>query len=261
MFYAELIVPWFIFSPPEIRLFVFTQLVGLQFVIWFTGNLSFLNHMTVVSCLILLHNQFLESVSFLAFPLKEPSFLIWHVVISLLGMGYLFLQVINLWQSFYPIRTFQRILEFFYPYHLAYPHGIFAVMTTKRYEIIVEGSADGILWKEYEFYFKPDDLSWRPRRISPFQPRLDWQAWFLPFGTFGVGRQAWFQSFLARLLQGSKPVLKLLRTNPFPEAPPTYVRALVYDYKFTTFAEKKATGNWWKREYRGTYSPILQLNK
>jgi len=259
MFYAELIVPWFIFSPPEMRLFVFTQLVGLQFVIWFTGNLSFLNHMTVVSCIVLIHNKFLGFLAWSAPSIGAPSTLVWQIMISALGAGYLFLQVISLWQSFYPIRTFQKILEFFYPYHLAYPHGIFAVMTTKRYEIVVEGSEDGQTWKEYEFYFKPGDLRHRPRRISPFQPRLDWQAWFLPFGSFGVGRQAWFSSFLVKLLEGSKPVLKLLKTNPFPEKPPKYVRALAYDYTFTTFQEKSETGNWWKRTSAGNYSPPLHL--
>lgn len=261
MFYAELIVPWLIFSPPEVRLFVFTQLVGLQFTIWFTGNLSFLNHLTVVSCIILLHNKFLGPLSGVALPVGEPSPLFWQITLSILGAGYLFLQVINLLQTFIPLRFFQSILHFFLPYHLAYPHGIFAVMTIKRYEIIVEGSDDGETWKEYEFYFKPDDVKWRPRRISPFQPRLDWQAWFLPFGPFGVGRQAWFESFLTKLLQGSKPVLKLLRTNPFPVKPPQYIRALVYDYKFTSFQEKKETSQWWKREFAGAYSPTFQLNK
>lgn len=259
MFYAELIVPLFIFSPPWVRLFVFTQLAGLQLTIWFTGNLSFLNHMTFVSCVILIHNQFLAPFMGAPLPIEHASPFIWQIFISALGLGYLLLQVMNLLQTFFPSRPLNTILQFFLPYHLAYPHGIFAVMTTKRYEIIVEGSEDGKTWKEYEFYFKPDDVTWRPRRISPFQPRLDWQAWFLPFGTFGVGRQAWFKAFLVRVLQGSKPVLSLLRTNPFPNAPPKYIRALAYDYQFTTFKEKKETGQWWKREFVGPYSPTFQL--
>ena len=130
-------------------------------------------------------------------------------------------------------------------------------MTTKRYEIIVEGSDDGVNWKEYYFYHKPGDLKKRPTRISPFQPRIDWQAWFLPFGFFR--NQYWFQAFLVRLLQGSPEVLKLLKYNPFPEKPPLYVRAMMYDYNYTTPQEKRETGCWWKRTLVGVYSYPIKL--
>ncbi len=258
MFYIELVVSLAIFSPPEVRLLVFIQLVGLQFVIWLTGNLSYLNHMTIVFCLILLHNRYLEPF-FGPAPVvtDEPSPLLWQAVVSLLGAALLALQAATMWYFFSPNRHLQPIMRAIQQFHIAYRHGIFAVMTTKRYEIIVEGSDDGIVWKEYEFFYKPGDVTWRPRRISPYQPRIDWQAWFLPFGYFNY--QWWFQQFLVKLLQGNRTVLKLLKHNPFPDEAPLYVRALYYDYEFTTFQEKSETGHWWKRRLMGAYSPVLHL--
>lgn len=261
MFYVELIVPLFIFSPPEIRLFVFTQLFGLQFFIWLTGNLSYLNHLTAVCCVILLHNRFLEPLLGHTFVSQtiEPSSLLWSGLITLLSLCFLGLQIINLWNTFFHHPKLYRILQWFFPYHISYPHGIFAVMTTKRYEIIIEGKGENEEWKEYHFFYKPGALDWRPRRIAPYQPRVDWQAWFLPFYSFSD--RIWFQQFLIKLLQGSPPVLKLLKHNPFPDKPPLLVRALIYDYEFTSFEERAKTGNWWKRQLIGQYAAPVLLNE
>lgn len=257
MFYIELVVPFLIFAPPEMRLAAFVQLVGFQIGIWFTGNLSYLNHLTVVACVILLHNRFLEPF-FEVTPVATPSPVLWQVVISVLGAAFLLLQLVNLWQTFFPNHWIRRLLIAVEPFYISQPHGIFAVMTTKRYEIVVEGSLDGEEWKEYEFRFKPGDVKRRPHRVSPYQPRLDWQAWFLPFASYQ--RQVWFQQFLVRLLQGSEPVLKLLKHNPFHEKPPIFIRALMYDYEFTTAKEKRETGAWWKRKLMGAFSPTMHLS-
>lgn len=256
MFYIELIVPFAIFSPPEMRFLVCIQLIALQVFIWLTGNLSFLNHMTVVFCLILLQNRFLVSF-FDPLPIGPSSHIAWNTCISLLAIGFLALQIVCFLQTFFPRRLFRRILAKVEPFHLAYPHGIFAIMTTERYEIILEGSRDGRIWQEYQFFFKPGDLSLRPRRISPFQPRIDWQAWFLPFDDFENER--WFQAFMFKLLQGSPAVLSLLKHNPFPENPPLEIRAMMYKYEFTSFNERKQTGHWWKRRIIGEYAPPMSL--
>jgi hypothetical protein len=134
-------------------------------------------------------------------------------------------------------------------------YGLFAVMTTHRHEIVVEGSNDGVLWQTYEFRWKPGDLSRRPALVAPHQPRLDWQMWFAALGT--VRDNPWFVQFLVRLLEGSPEVLALLETNPFPDHPPHLLRATLYDYHFTRFGDEH-TG-WWKREALGFYCPPIVL--
>jgi hypothetical protein len=130
-------------------------------------------------------------------------------------------------------------------------------MTTSRPEIIVDGSQDGETWLPYEFKYKPGDLKERPHFVEPLQPRLDWQMWFAALSSYE--NNPWFINFCVRLLQGLPEVLSLLKTNPFPDKPPRYIRAVVYDYHFTDFAERRAEGTWWQRELKGLYCPILSL--
>jgi len=132
-------------------------------------------------------------------------------------------------------------------------------MTTTRPEIIVEGSNDGETWLPYEFKYKPGGLARRPMWVEPHQPRLDWQMWFAALGNYQS--DPWTLRFMVRLLQGSPDVLRLMEKNPFPQAPPRYVRAQLYEYRFTSFAERRTTGNWWRREYKGEYLPALSLQR
>jgi hypothetical protein len=37
------------------------------------------------------------------------------------------------------------------------------------------------------------------------------------------------------------------------------VRAVLWQYWFTTLAEKRQTGRWWRREYVGLYAPTIEL--
>lgn len=144
-----------------------------------------------------------------------------------------------------PFRTFNN-------------YGLFAVMTISRLEIIIEGSDDGLIWRAYEFKYKPGDVRRRPGFVEPHQPRLDWQMWFAALGTYR--QNPWLVNLCVRLLQGSPPVLALLERNPFPNAPPQYVRAVVYDYHFTDFATRRKTGAWWRRQEKGAYLPALSLD-
>src|SRR5206468_1682340 len=100
------------------------------------------------------------------------------------------------------------------PFRSCNGYGLFAVMTKARPEIIVEGSNDGDEWRPYEFKWKPGDVNRGPRWCQPHQPRLDWQMWFEALDPLTIS--PWFQNFLARLLEGSPDVLRLLRHNPFP---------------------------------------------
>ena len=257
MLIIEIIVPFGIFFGQEARLAVFICFLGLQLFIWLTGNFSFLNHLTVVLCIILVSDTYLSP--FLGNPSQPPPTpLGLDIPLSIVGSILIFLQVINLWNHFFmPNPVFRKILDAIRPFHLINRYGIFAVMTTKRYEIVIEGSEDGKEWKEYHFYHKPTELDRRPRRISPYQPRIDWQAWFLPFSS--ASQEEWFQNFMVRLLEGSPPVLSLLRKNPFPERPPRFIRALMYDYEFTDWKTRKETGHWWKRELIGYYMQPISL--
>ncbi|HEV8724702.1 MAG TPA: lipase maturation factor family protein [Candidatus Binatia bacterium] len=147
-----------------------------------------------------------------------------------------------------------RIVE---PFHIVNSYGLFAVMTTQRQEIILEGSFDGNTWYPYEFKHKPGDLKRPPMQVAPHQPRLDWQMWFAALGSYQ--NNPWFINFANRLLQGSPDALKLLQTNPFPDRPPRYLRTTLYDYHFTDIPTLKREGTWWRRERVGTYSPTLFL--
>jgi hypothetical protein len=150
----------------------------------------------------------------------------------------------------------QQIDRFAEPLHLVSSYGLFAIMTTRRDEIVIEGSSDGIEWREYEFRYKPGDLFRAPPWNIPHQPRLDWQMWFAALED--PRRLPWFWRFLQRLLENEPSVTALLRKNPFPDKPPVYVRAQFYDYAFTDEAGK-ATGRWWERHLLGLYFPIVSL--
>ena len=143
------------------------------------------------------------------------------------------------------------------PFRTVNSYGLFAVMTTERREIIIEGSNDGTNWLPYEFKYKPGDVDRQPAFIEPFQPRLDWQMWFAALGSYQDN--PWFGNFCERLLQGSPDVLALLEKNPFPKKPPRFIRAELYDYRFTNFAERRATGAWWQRKLIGEYLPPVSL--
>ena len=131
---------------------------------------------------------------------------------------------------------------------------VFRAMTTARPEIVIEGSNDGREWREYPFRWKIGDPSKPPRFVAPHQPRLDWQMWFAALNP--RGNSDWLQRLMHRILAGTPEVMALLGPDPFPEAPPRWVRLAYYDYEFTTPAERAETGDWWKRKALGTSNPF-----
>jgi hypothetical protein len=142
------------------------------------------------------------------------------------------------------------------PFRIADRYGLFAVMTRGRYEIEFQGSADGQDWVIYPFRFKPQDPSKAPGIYAPYQPRFDWNLWFASLG--GWRSNPIVPSTEVRLLEGDADVLALFAANPFPRAPPRDVRAVVWQYWFTTSAEKRAQSLWWRRELLGLYAPTLE---
>ncbi|MDQ2962129.1 MAG: lipase maturation factor family protein [Pseudomonadota bacterium] len=143
------------------------------------------------------------------------------------------------------------------PLQIVNRYGLFAVMTTERPEIVIEGSTDGQAWREYVFRYKPGPLT-RPALWNiPHQPRLDWQMWFAALGD--ARANPWFQNLMLRLLEGSPTVLALLDSNPFPDGPPKFVQAKLYDYRFADRSTRAATGQWWVRQLAGWYFPQVTL--
>ncbi len=142
------------------------------------------------------------------------------------------------------------------PFRIANRYGLFAVMTRGRYEIEFQGSNDGQTWVTYPFRYKPQDPGKRPGIYAPYQPRFEWNLWFASLGS-------WRDNLIVpsaeeRLLVGAPDVLALFAGNPFPDAPPKQVRAVLWRYWFTTLAEKRATGMWWNRQLIGLYAPVLE---
>jgi lipase maturation factor 1 len=178
------------------------------------------------------------------FPLACVS-----VIMGLMHLGGLVRQVIP-WPG--PILSAYVWLS---PFRTFNGYGLFAVMTTTRPEIIIEGSNDGTNWLSYAFKYKPGDVKRAPRFVEPHQPRLDWQMWFAALGNYR--QNLWLVTFCLRLLQGSPSVLGLLERNPFPNAPPHYIRAVLYEYRFTDIATRRKTGAWWRREKIGDYLPPI----
>jgi hypothetical protein len=143
------------------------------------------------------------------------------------------------------------------PFRIANQYGLFAVMTRGRYEIEFQGSNDGTNWVAYPFRYKPQALNKAPGIYAPYQPRFEWNLWFASLGEW---RQNDFVPLTeARLLANNPDVLGLFQSNPFPQAPPRFTRAVLWQYWFTTSEEKRHTGDWWKRQWLGLYAPEITL--
>lgn len=256
----ECIVPFFIFSPAPIRLIVFILLTLFQITILITGNYAFFNWLTLILGIPLLEDQYLHWLHiafFIPAPIHSSFFM--QVVLSLVAVLLMAFNLIQLINLIVPLPRIYPLLRILNSYYLVNSYGLFANMTTERPEIIIEGSNDGIHWQAYEFKWKPDDLKKAPLWVAPHQPRLDWQLWFAALSHYQYN--PWFMNFLVRLLEGSEDVLALLKTNPFPQRPPRFIRALLYDYRFSDFKTKKATGQWWSRTFKRIYMPPISLGR
>ena len=267
--FVELFIPFLIFAPRRLRFLGGGLLILLQLLIALTGNYAFFNLLTIALCLLLFDDAFLSR--WLPHRLLHRRFGVetarpesrlrrWmtapvaaFVLVAALTQMALMFRVD--WLPA-PALELQQTIE---PFRIVNSYGLFAVMTTSRPEIIIEGSNDGVEWRDYEFKYKPGDLKRAPRWVEPFQPRLDWQMWFAALGSYRG--EPWFASLMFRLLQGSPEVLALFASNPFPNAPPRYVRALVYDYYLTDWAERHPQGKWWRRELQGMYFPVATLER
>jgi hypothetical protein len=267
----ELLVPWLIFVSGRLRRLSAASLIALQCLIALTGNYAFFNLLSIALCVMLLDDDAIRSVtphSWWKGAAPHGSvptsgrWLAWAVsaiiavptfpasIVTFTGqMG--LRPPLSLARAAFPLMN---VVE---PLRSVNPYGLFAVMTTTRSEIVVEGSNDGVNWLPYEFFDKVGDERRRPTWVAPFQPRLDWQMWFAALGQYD--QEAWFQRFCQRLLEGSPAVLRLLARDPFEGKAPRLIRSTLYQYRFAGAAAHFRSGIWWTRERLGPYSPVLSL--
>jgi predicted DCC family thiol-disulfide oxidoreductase YuxK len=261
MFGIELGVALLIFAPRRLRLFACGALVFLQVAIGATGNYAFFNLLTIALAVLLLDDA--------AFPKRwrrrlppapgrarrrwpAPIVAAFAAVILLVSGAQVIAMLLRPRSFPAPVVRVARAIE---PFRSVNTYGLFAVMTTSRPEIVIEGSDDLETWRPYPFRWKPGDPVRRPRFVAPHQPRLDWQMWFAALGS--AEESPWMLRLVGRLFEGSPEVLALLERNPFPDHPPRYIRAVLYDYRFTSSAERLRTAAWWRRKEAGLYLPAL----
>lgn len=266
----EIGFPLLLFGPREVRLAAVAGTVLLQLLILATGNYNFFNLLTIALAFLLVDDAAWRALfpGGLAAELLGPPTEaaggggtpgVRTAVALAAGAPVLAVSGAHVWRTLRPGRSLpgrlRSVVRTLQPFRSINSYGLFRVMTRRRPEIVVQGSHDGDRWETYEFRWKPGDPARRPRFCEPHQPRLDWQMWFAALDSYR--RTPWFHAFLSRLLEGSEPVRGLLARDPFPERPPSYVRAELYEYGFTGWEERRRTGRWWKRERVGRYAPVL----
>ncbi len=269
VFFTELVVPFALWGPRRFKPYAFGFWLALQVLIALTGNYCFFNWVSAGLGLFFLEDAAWPGVIRRLFQddaskNTRPDVWAWPKWIQSVFLVFvLLLSTMQIAFSFKASIRWPWILAAVYdaaaPFETVNGYGLFAVMTTERPEIILEGSEDGRVWKAYGYRYKPGDLRVPPHWSAPHQPRLDWQLWFAALGN--LNENPWFLNLETALLRGKPEVLKLLGDNPFPTGPPRYVRALIYDYRFSTDQEKASTGDWWEREDKGIYCPVLSLRE
>jgi lipase maturation factor 1 len=282
----ELGLVFMMFLPRRWRILCFGIVTAWQIPVILTANYTFLNYLVLLLGVLLLDDRFFERVvpkgwrqNFLssarsssphALPLEGDAVAVPpkpHAMIPFAAFKLALISVMLLW-IFY-VTSAQMVWMLFPhiplptspvavlgPFRIANRYGLFAVMTRGRYEIEFQGSSDGEHWRTYPFLYKPQEPEERPRIYAPYQPRFDWNLWFASLGSWR--ENVIVPSTEERLLAGPPDVLALFAGNPFPQHPPKEVRAVLWQYWFTSLAEKRATGMWWRRELIGPYAPVLE---
>lgn len=259
-FVIELGAPFALFWPAA-RPFAALGFVGLSLLIFVTGNYTFFNLLTIALCLWAVPDHWWQplvdrlglQLTVLSAPTSADPF-VRLIAIVLTGLS-----------VFWCLRALapgmaeewvNPLLRWTQPLRISNPYGLFAVMTKTRSEIIIEGSLDGVDWREYEFKYKPGALHRAPPVIEPLQPRLDWQMWFAALGN--MRQNPWLLNLFRRLFEGADEVKVFFRHNPFPDQPPRYLRARLYDYEFAPPMAILREGRWWERRLTGEYTPTFE---
>lgn len=257
---VELIVPFGYFCPQPIAGIAGVLTIIFQLFIMMSGNLSWLNLLTLFLAFSTIDGKFIPSAMRLIPANLQASSRAFDIACYSIGAA---IAVLSIQPVLNMISPGQVMNTSYNPLHLAGTYGAFGSITRPRYEVIVEGTTDKVIlpntrWLEYQFKGKPGDVFYRPPQIAPYHLRLDWLMWFAALGSYRD--QPWFVNFLAKLLQNDRAVLALLRVDPFGNQAPSYVRAQLYEYHFTTPEEHRRTGAWWTRTLTGPYFPPVSMN-
>jgi hypothetical protein len=260
---AQLVAPFLLLLPQPIATIGGLVMLGTQAYLVASGNYAWLNLLTMVLVVSAIPDSFIRTLlpgAGAPPALAAPP--LWFMV----AVGAVTALVVVL--SYWPVRNLlggrQLMNAAFNRYHLVNTYGAFGSVTRERYEVVIEGTdadelSEQTVWREYEFKAKPGDPRRRPPQVAPYHLRLDWLMWFA--GISPSYAQDWFRPFLTRLLEGDPAVVRLLRRNPFPDAPPVRVRARYYRYRFTSRQKRRETGMWWMRELVGDYMPPVELRR
>jgi len=257
---AQLVVPFGLFAPQPVADVAAAIIVVTQGWLLLSGNFAWLNALTIGLALSAFDGSWVHRVVPVAAPSSLADAPAWFVV-AVLG-----LMVLVAGLSWWPVRNMgsrhQRMNLSFNRLHLVNSYGAFGSVTRVRNEVILEGTdsdeiGPDVVWRAYEFKGKPGDPRRRPPQVAPYHLRLDWLMWFAALSPMYA--EGWFVGLVVKLLQGDRATLRLLRCNPFPDAPPRHVRATLYRYRFSTRAERRALGVWWVREAAGEYMRAVSL--
>ena len=245
--FVELVVPFVYFAPQPYAGVAGLLTIAFQGVLIVSGNLSWLNWLTLTLCIPTLDHRFLSWLPITPPALHDPSLVHRGAIYALAAV----VAVLSVAPTLNMLSASQIMNTSFEPFHLVNTYGAFGSITRTRYEIVIEGTDDqevtsATKWREYEFKGKPGDVRRRPPQIAPYHLRLDWLMWFA--GISPAYAQDWFGGLVVKLLEDDRATLRLLRVNPFTDAPPTFVRARLYNYRFTTPEEHRRSGAWWERE-------------
>jgi len=265
--FVQGVVPFGLLLPQPVAGGAAVLIIGHQLLLIGAGNYAWLNWLTIVLACSALPGDWLAPW----LPVEAPETLAARPL-AVDGL-HLALVGVTAWLSIPVVKNLcspNQVMNTSYnSLHLVNTYGAFGSVTKERHEIVIEGTRDdpadpSAEWRAYEFKGKPGDPACLPPQVAPYHLRLDWLMWFLPLavvvtrsGVVVRRMDAWFPALLRKLFENDRATLKLLRNDPFPDEPPTHLRARFYRYELTTFRERRTTGAWWRRTYIDDYvAPI-----
>ena len=260
-FVAQLILPFGLFLPQPIATIAAALMIGTQLYLVVSGNYAWLNWLTILAAVAGIADPVVRDFVPFIPPVAGGAFGPTPAWFTALVLAVSALVVLLSW---WPIRNMagprQAMNASFNPFHIVNTYGAFGSVGRQRYELIIEGTDSAepdaeATWREYEFKGKPGDPHRLPPQVAPYHLRLDWLLWFIPLSPSYGGE--WFLRFLLRLLEGDPATLRILRGNPFPAGPPRHIRVRLFHYRFSTWRERRATGDWWVRTFASEYIPAV----